>query len=118
MALEARTTAWVPFYCSQDRTERAATFRLVDGVWQLAVVSGEPVEEGGEPGDFPVAGRFGTAPGYQGCPACGRKGFCRCGHCDSVSCWVPGSTTITCGHCKRESRVTGPVTKMSANDVA
>jgi hypothetical protein len=117
MAMTARNSAWVAFYCGEDRQQRVATFRLIDGSWHLATVAGDIVEEGGDPGDFPVAGRFAVSPTYPGCPSCGNDSYIRCGTCGSLSCWKSSETSSLCGHCGHRGRVTGSIDSVKALDV-
>ncbi|MEV6301124.1 hypothetical protein AB0M02_17075 [Actinoplanes sp. NPDC051861] len=114
---ERARTAWVPMYCSGDRQARVATFRQAGQEWQIVEVGGpEPIGESGG-GGLPVTGGFGYAPGYRGCPACGREAYVRCGPCGQLGCWRTTEELFTCGNCGISGPVSGAIDSLGALDV-
>lgn len=60
-----------------------------------------------------IAGTFGFAPAYPGCPACAAPGLYRC-PCDRAACWDGSSRTVTCPWCGRSGTLTGKVDRLHA----
>jgi hypothetical protein len=108
-------SAWVRFTCSTDRSARVATFRKSGAQWQLAAVS-EQAEAPGGAGSLDVAGPFGIAPEYRGCPGCGNDSFVRCGGCGGLGCWRSAKAYFSCGVCGNEGEVSGSIESISALD--
>ncbi|WP_436534189.1 hypothetical protein [Actinoplanes sp. HUAS TT8] len=112
-------TAWLNFHCETDGLARVATFRRVRKEWRLAEVAADPLPEGGTvPGRIEMAGKFGTAPDYAGCPGCGANGYVRCGNCGEIGCWRTSATHHRCPNCGYQSVVSGAIESVDAMEIA
>ena len=109
------SSAWVRFFCSQDRRARTAVFTRAGSEWQLSSV-GADSPRASQPGSLPVAGRFGISPGYSGCPRCGNNSYVRCGNCGELSCWNSSSPRFSCGNCANRGEVSGSIESLNATD--
>jgi hypothetical protein len=109
--------AWVRMFCAKDRQARVATFHRAGAEWQLLSVDGSAPSPSLAAGGLPVAGSFGIAPEYRGCPACGSDGYVRCTSCGQLSCWDSNHQRFACGNCESGGPVSGRIESLGALDI-
>jgi hypothetical protein len=113
--MATQAMAWAAMRCARTRGDLVARFVREGDQWQLAEAT--PVDESVDSGEarLEVAGSFGLAPGYEGCPGCQASSYVRCDSCGSLSCWT-GDPAFTCGWCGTNGQVNGRIQAIDAVD--
>jgi hypothetical protein len=108
--------AFVPVRCV--RTSRLMMGRFVEqsGWWNLTELSvvGERVVPPAM-SQARLAGNFGIAVGYAGCPDCGNHNYVRCNVCGGLTCWF-GQGDFLCMTCGQRAAVSGGISEVNAED--
>ena len=113
--MAAEAMAWAAMRCARTGGDLVARFARQGTEWQLTELT--PVEESIDSGEarLHIAGRFGLAPGYAGCPGCQARGCVECIKCGSLSCW-PQTPAYACGWGGNQGQVSGQIEAIEAID--
>ena len=79
--------------------------------WAFGLTEGTAKREGY--GKSEIAGSFGIADNYPGCPTCQDTGLLKCA-CGRVSCYDGTSKTLICPWCNKQGNVGGNIDRLTS----
>jgi hypothetical protein len=100
-------------------TRRTMTGRFIEqgNYWNLAELHLRESQGMAQTDEAPerLAGTFGLADEFSGCPECGNRSYVRCGACGELSCW-PGTGYFACVACGNGSMPEGRINDVRVDD--
>jgi hypothetical protein len=109
--------AFVLVRCAQTGRDFIGRFVEEGDCWNLAEMhpSGRHDVSDGRRAVPSLAGKFGVAKSFAGCPDCRNPSYVRCGTCRELTCWS-GSKEFSCILCNAKGIVVGEVEEVRVDD--